>query len=92
MSLYVCVACHRGMRCEFNGIGVDYDNGHVYPGDLWQCPECKVQIIATIGRAIHDPCYDKHQRYLVAKQTNKITENDDRLSLKMAPKRYAKRK
>jgi len=66
MSLYVCMQCSRDMRCVFNGIGIDYGNGHVYPGDVWWCPSCTIEITATTGQPTYDPEYNKYSKYLWA--------------------------
>jgi DNA-directed RNA polymerase subunit RPC12/RpoP len=52
------------MKCEKNGIGFDFGNGHVYPSDMFQCPECKHRILATNKAPSYDGEYKFQEVYL----------------------------
>lgn len=62
--MLVCVTCRREMRCERNGVGVDFGGGHVYPGDRFRCPGCGAQVIRTNAGPSHDPGYIGQSEYL----------------------------
>lgn len=61
------------MTCVKMGVGVNYGRGHVYPGDLYQCPECDVKIVWTIGTATHDGDYSKFVQYFNEKKAPIVT-------------------
>ena len=52
------------MRCLNNGVGANFGHGHVYPGDMYQCSQCKGKILATNGKPIFDPDYNTQDEYL----------------------------
>jgi hypothetical protein len=52
------------MFCEKNGVGADYGHGHVYPGDLYKCPDCGVLILSTVGKPIQDSNYSTQDSYI----------------------------
>ena len=52
--MIVCVHCKLEMKCVENGYGVRFGTNHVYPGDLYQCPHCDLQIIKTGPNSTHD--------------------------------------
>jgi len=62
--MYICVDCRRQMRCDKNGVGADFGNGHVYPSDRWECPDCMKQILVTNPSPIRDEYYDTQEEYL----------------------------
>lgn len=71
--MYVCVTCKRKMRCDKNGVGADFGNGHVYPGDRYECDNCGYKILATTGVPILDLEHKSQHEYLeMAKVTQKI--------------------
>ena len=43
------------MKCEKNGVGARFGESHVYPGDLYVCPECGKKIVLTNKESVHDP-------------------------------------
>jgi hypothetical protein len=55
------------MKCIKNGCGIDYGHGHVYAGDLFQCPNCSISIISTNKSASYDPEYKYFEFYLQMK-------------------------
>ena len=77
MATHVCVNCGKDLRVIAMRVGVDYGQGHVYPGDVLECPKCKNQIIYTIGVANFDPEYNAHQAYI--RSTNGIRAPDEKL-------------
>jgi hypothetical protein len=62
-----CVKCRIEMHCEKNGVGIDFGNGHVYPGDKFKCPGCRHEII-TATRPSFDPEYAYQDEYILAKK------------------------
>lgn len=53
--MLVCVDCKKEMTVVKNGYGVRYGQSHVYPGDLFKCKSCNVEVIRTNKEPIHDP-------------------------------------
>ena len=53
--MLVCYKCGKEMSCTQNGVGVRYGESHVYPGDLYSCKCCGIEIIKTVSTAVHDP-------------------------------------
>lgn len=68
--LYACVKCRKEMRCDKNGVGFDYGNGHVYPSDRYKCDSCGAEILAMNGAPIKDPTYGTQDEYLRAAKGN----------------------
>ncbi len=66
--MIVCVQCRREMNCLKNGVGVDWGDGHVYPGDRFGCPGCGAEIIRTGPGSTYDPLYNKQHEYLTMRQ------------------------
>ena len=64
--MFVCVKCRADMRCDKNGVGIDYGHGHVYAGDRWKCPKCGHMIINCNDNPIHDPEYKTQDEYLIS--------------------------
>jgi len=62
--MIICVKCRKEMLPDKNGVGADYGNGHVYPGDRYKCPECGNMILTTNSRPIYDANYDSQREYL----------------------------
>jgi hypothetical protein len=80
MSCIFCVKCKRDMTCIKMGVGVNYGYGHVYPGDLYECPECKFKMIWTIGHSVHDGNYDQFVHYFDAREAElKVLESIKKL-------------
>lgn len=52
------------MKCAQNGVGADFGNGHVYPGDRFECPQCGQSILATNGTPTRDDNYTVQEAYL----------------------------
>jgi len=52
--MYICVRCRLEMRCDKNGVGADFGNGHVYASDRWRCPQCGTMILATRRKAYYE--------------------------------------
>ena len=52
------------MTCIKTGCSVDFDKGHVYAGDAYQCPICNQGTISTNYTPSHDPGYKYHDHYL----------------------------
>jgi hypothetical protein len=55
------------MKCIKNGVGIDYLHGHVYAGDVFQCPECLNSVVSTNKSASYDPEYKYFDFYLSMK-------------------------
>lgn len=62
--MIICTRCKKKMFCEKNGVGADYGHGHVYPGDLYKCPDCGVLILSTVGKPIQDSNYSTQDSYI----------------------------
>ena len=60
--MFIC--CNREMRCEQNGVGADFGNGHVYRGDLWRCDCCGRGVLHTNQNAMFDPHYKCCEKYI----------------------------
>jgi len=71
--MLACVTCRIPMKCVQNGVACDYKNGHIYVGDLFQCPECLNAIISTNQNASYDPEY-KFVNYYLPMKSNQIKE------------------
>jgi predicted RNA-binding Zn-ribbon protein involved in translation (DUF1610 family) len=52
------------MRCDKNGVGADFGNGHVYSSDRFKCPACGTEILATNRTANFDPKHNQQEEYL----------------------------
>jgi DNA-directed RNA polymerase subunit RPC12/RpoP len=68
--MYICVPCKREMRCDKNGVGADYGNGHVYPADRFKCSTCGHEILATNRTASFDPENKFQDEYLDCRERN----------------------
>lgn len=66
--MLICCECAREMRCDKNGIGADFGDGHVYAGDRFKCPSCGRAIIKANDGSHQDPDYKKHDEYLFINQ------------------------
>ena len=65
----ICVKCRREMRCTKNGIGADFGNGHIYPTDKFECPECGIEVLDSGNQnAYQDPDHKIQQDHLEMKQ------------------------
>lgn len=53
--MLICVNCQKEMKCIETGTGVRYGDGHVYPGDMFRCPQCMATVILTNNTAVRDP-------------------------------------
>ena len=42
-----CAKCKRELTAKKNGIILRWGVGHCYAGDLFECPECKMETILT---------------------------------------------
>jgi len=62
--MYICVQCRKEMRCEKNGVGADFGNGHVYASDRFICDTCGHMILATNQNAVYDPDHKSQEEYL----------------------------
>lgn len=62
--MYICVPCRKEMRCDKNGVGADWGNGHVYPADRYKCDFCGYTILSTNQNSIHDPDHETQDEYL----------------------------
>jgi hypothetical protein len=51
--MLICVRCRVAMRCHKNSVGAQFGEAHVYPGDMFKCPECGMMIISTNACPIH---------------------------------------
>jgi len=54
------------MYVKIMGIGVDFGNYHVYPGDEIACGNCDYSFIASNDLPVHDKGYKSHKYYRVA--------------------------
>jgi len=62
--MLACVECKREMKVLKNGVGLDFGHGHVYPSDIWICPECGKQTANAIVASINDPEYRRQKKYI----------------------------
>jgi predicted RNA-binding Zn-ribbon protein involved in translation (DUF1610 family) len=62
--MIICVQCRLEMRCDKNGVGVNYGHGHVYPSDRFKCPECGLMILKTNDAPDYDPNLSHQDEYL----------------------------
>ena len=60
----ICAKCRIEFRCKKNSVGADFGNGHVYPGDLYQCGTCGAEILLTNVKPSHDPDYTYQDQYI----------------------------
>ena len=65
--MYICVNCKRELRCHKNSVGADYGHGHVYAGDLFKCPSCGFELLATNHNANYDPDLNQQDVYITMK-------------------------
>ena len=63
MSMHWCIKCNMEMRCDKNGVALDFGNGHTYPGNRYKCPGCESMIIRTSPRVYFDPEYNATDEY-----------------------------
>lgn len=66
----VCVNCHCEMRCDKNGVGVNFGHGHVYAGDRFKCPECGYMVIVANDKSDYDPNLNHQDEYFNMDETN----------------------
>jgi len=59
------------MRCSKNGVGADFGNHHVYPGDVFECPECGQKILAA-SHSIYDAEYKTQDSYIKIRERNNV--------------------
>ena len=62
--MLVCEKCKRQLRCETNGVGINYGHGHVYASDRFICPECGATILKANDNAYYDINYNIQQEYV----------------------------
>jgi DNA-directed RNA polymerase subunit RPC12/RpoP len=62
--MIICVNCRKEMRCDKNGVGADFGNGHVYASDRYKCDECGAMILKTNREPVHDPEHKWQDEYL----------------------------
>jgi len=62
--MIICIECKKEMRCDKNGVGANFGNGYVYPGDRYKCPDCGRMILRTNYGPIHDPDLKFQDEYL----------------------------
>lgn len=62
--MIVCVGCREEMRCDKNGVGANFGNGHVYPADRFKCPVCGAMALVTNHAPSFDPDYKFQDEYL----------------------------
>jgi len=43
----ICFRCKKEMRCKKNGMVAVWKKNHAYAGDLFECPNCKSNILVT---------------------------------------------
>lgn len=62
--MIICVGCQTEMRCDKNGVGANFGNGHVYPSDRFKCPECGAMVLITVSNLIYDPGLNTQEEFL----------------------------
>ena len=45
--MLIWTKCKKELRCETNGINARWNGTHIYPGDLFKCPVCGIEILNT---------------------------------------------
>ena len=65
--MYICTLCHYELTCTKNSVGADYGHGHVYAGDLFKCPSCGFELLATNHTANYDPDLNQQDAYITMK-------------------------
>lgn len=65
--MFICVKCRKEMRCDKNGVGADFGNGHVYPSDRYKCPSCGQEILYATN-PIYDKDHTSQDEYLDCKK------------------------
>lgn len=68
MNMIICCKCQKEMRCDKNGIGADFGNGHVYVADRYICKTCGNLVLSTNRTAMFDPDYKYQSEYLTMKK------------------------
>lgn len=63
--MIICVGCRTEMKCEKNGVGADFGNGHVYNSDRYWCRSCGATVMVTVRTPMHDPDYKSCGEYLI---------------------------
>jgi len=49
-----CALCQVEMKCIKNGLGARWGEAHVYPGDQYECPECKASVLLCVSGSCMD--------------------------------------
>ena len=49
----VCASCNKEMTCVKTATVADFGGGHLYRGDIFQCPTCKATIFSSDGRPFY---------------------------------------
>jgi len=63
--MLICMKCKKEMRCIENGINARWNGTHVYPGDLFKCTDCGVEILNTGNtNAYHSDRHSKKDVYM----------------------------
>lgn len=65
--MLACTKCAREMRCDKNGVGLDFGHGHIYPSDRFKCPECGHQVCRAT-HAVHEDEPHPGREYVEMKQ------------------------
>lgn len=50
-----CVKCRRLMKPKKNGLGLRWGESHIRAGDLYECPDCGIEIIDAVEGSGYDP-------------------------------------
>jgi hypothetical protein len=63
----ICVACARETRCKKNGYFFkDYQTAAIWSGDMYECPNCKHQVVVGVGREpvefAGEPAFDAYAK------------------------------
>jgi DNA-directed RNA polymerase subunit RPC12/RpoP len=49
----ICTDCKKEMVCIKNGMIARWGQNHCYAGDLYQCPECNMEILTGLGKPFY---------------------------------------
>ena len=63
--MLICATCLQEMRCQKNGVGVDFGHGWTHSSDLYTCPGCGASILNANNKGYYDPEHKTHDHWVM---------------------------
>lgn len=62
--MLICMECKAQLTCTKVDVAAEYPQNRIFPGSLYECPNCKMQILKTRNHSISDPDYRFSNSYI----------------------------